>query len=170
MCYVRRSPRGRGQIISGYSNKTSTALKKRYRTGDKYEELRRQTFELHNMEREKSLIWGIQTSNINSVNGQNEGTTMGLIQCIKTYASGNVSDYTLDAAYNGKTWIEGGEDWLDQKLKGVFKWGGQTKFAFVGIGTLLGLKALAKAGCDIEIGPAEVKLISVSHPRLVQRV
>jgi len=140
----------RTQIWRNSLDATRTALQTKYRTGDKYKELKRQTLELHSVEMEKSYLWSIRSENLNA-NGQNEGTTMGLIPCIKQYAPGNVDDYTLNATYNGVSWVDGGEDWLDAQLETVFRYGRIRRAAFVGTGTLLGMKRLAKAGAVVNI-------------------
>lgn len=122
---------------------TRTARLTKLRTGDSYKEAKRECLELHSIEMEKAAIWGIRTENIGD-NGKPERTTRGLIDIIKTYASGNVSDYSLDATYSGETWLASGEEWLDSKLRTMFRYGKREKLCFCGDGALLGISRLAK--------------------------
>lgn len=69
-----------------------------------------------------------------------------------------MSDFSLDANYDGKAWLDdgGGEDWLDAMLMNVFLYGRESKMAFCGNGALLGINKLAKAGAHIQITPTTI--------------
>jgi hypothetical protein len=123
---------------------TRTARRTRLRTGDAYREAKRECLELHSIEMEKAFIWGIKTENTGD-NGKPERTTGGLIQWINDN-SGIVSNYVTDtsAGVSGKTWLSGGEEWLDYYLEQVFRYGGSERMAFVGSGTLLQINKLVK--------------------------
>jgi len=123
---------------------TRTARLTKLRTGDAYTEAKREALELHSIEMEKAFIWGIMTENIGA-NGKPERTTRGLINIIKTYASTNVSDYSLDTDYTGQSWLVGGEDWLDNRLRLMFRYGKREKLCFAGDGALLAINRLAKS-------------------------
>lgn len=128
-----------------------TAMKTKLRTRDAYLDEKAQTLLYHGIEIEKSLIWGIRTEGTGA-NGKPEYTTMGLLQFIKTYASTNVDDFTLNTTYSGKSWIEKGDEWLDTMVKNMFAkrpdspngLGGE-KLALCGAGALLGIQRLVKA-------------------------
>ena len=130
---------------------TRTAMKTKLRTRDAYLDEKSQSLLYHGVEMEKNLIWGIRTEGVGA-NGKPEYTTMGLVQFIKTYASVNVDDFTLNTAYAGKAWIEKGEEWLDTIISNVFAkrpdspngLGGE-KLALCGAGALLGIQRLIKA-------------------------
>lgn len=122
---------------------TRTARLTKLRTGDAYKEAKRECLELHSIEMEKSLIWGIMTENVGA-NGKPERTTRGLINVIKTYASGNVNDFSLNSTYSGDTWVASGEDWLEYYLEQMFRYGSGEKLALAGSGALLGINKLAK--------------------------
>lgn len=158
----------RTQIWRNPLDITRTAMQTKYRTGDKYRELKREALEFHSIEQEKSMLWSIQTENVGS-NEQNEGTTMGLVPCIKQYAPGNVSSFKLDANYAGEKWEDAGEDWFDARLETIYRYGSTSKTAFVGTGTLLGMKRLAKKGADITITPGIVeygiRVLKYIHPQ-----
>jgi hypothetical protein len=57
-----------------------------------------------------------------------------------------VSNYVTDtsAGVSGKTWLSGGEEWLDYYLEQVFRYGGSERMAFVGSGALLQINKLVK--------------------------
>lgn len=130
---------------------TRTAMKTKLRTRDAYLDEKTQTLLYHGVEMEKNLIWGIRTENTGA-NGKPEYTTMGLVEFIKTYASANVDDYRTNTGYTGKSWLEKGDEWLDNVIKTVFSkvpdspngLGGE-KLVLCGAGALLGIQRLVKA-------------------------
>ena len=128
---------------------TRTARKTRLRTGDQYTEAKRECLELHSIEIEKSMLWGIASEVIGD-NGQPERTSAGLIPTI-IGNSGNVSHYTTDTDYNGQSWLTGGEDWLDAQLEQIFRYGSQERMAFVGSGTILALNKIIKEYGNYEV-------------------
>lgn len=131
---------------------TRTARKTKLRTGDQYKESKREALELHSIEMEKELIWGIKTENTGD-NGKPERTTQGLISMIRENASSNVDSYALNSSYSGQTWLQGGEDWFETYLEQVFRYGSQEKLALCGSGALLGLQKLAKTYGNIQLKP-----------------
>ena len=75
---------------------------------------------------------------------------MGLIPALLYGSDGTsnvgvASDYTTDETYDGLTWLQGGEDWLDEKLEEIFRYGRREKLAFCGSGTVLGINRLVKS-------------------------
>lgn len=131
---------------------TRTARKTKVRTGDTYKEMKREALELHGIEQEKAYLFGIKTENTGD-NGKPERTTEGLITNIRINNATGVSDFSLDASYDGKAWLDdgGGEDWLDTMLMNLFMYGRDTKLAFCGNGALNGINKLAKAGSHFNI-------------------
>lgn len=136
---------------------TRTARKTRLRTGDAYKEMKREALELHGIEMEKAFLFGIKTEGTGD-NGKPERTTEGLITNVRINNPGNVSDFSLDATYAGKGWLDdgGGEDWLDAMLMNLFLYGRESKLAFCGNGALLGINKLAKAGAHLQITPTTI--------------
>jgi len=128
---------------------TRTARMTRLRTGDAYKELKREALELHSIEMEKAFLWSVATEGTGS-NGKPERTTMGLVPAINGAGtpsggtSGTVNDFTTNASYAGQTWLAGGEEWLDEQLEAMFRYGQRDKLAFCGSGALLGLNRLVK--------------------------
>ena len=133
---------------------TRTARKTRLRTGDQYQKAKSEALEMHSWEMELAYIWGIRTTNIGD-NGKPERTTMGAINFIRTYAAANCDDYTLNATYSGLTWAQGGEIWLKNMLEQIFRYGADEKLCLCGSGFLLGIDALAMAGGQINLQPAQ---------------
>lgn len=138
---------------------TRTARLTRLRTGDAYKELKREALELHSIEMERAFMWGIATENTGS-NGKPERTTMGLVPAINGAGtpaggtSGTVDAYNLNTDYSGQTWLAGGEDWLDEQLEIMFRYGQRDKLAFVGSGALLGINRLVKNVGQFNFNPA----------------
>ena len=132
---------------------TRTARKTRLRTGDQYQKAKAEALEMHSWEMELAFWWGIRTENVGD-NGKPERTTMGAIPFIRTFAAANCDDYTLNTDYAGSAWTVGGENWFKAYLEQIFRYGADTKMAFVGSGALLGIDALAMTGGQIVLYPA----------------
>ena len=135
------------QILRTPLSITRTARLTKYRTGDKYKEMKREALELHGVEMEKAFIFGIPTEGTGD-NGKPERTTGGLLWFIKNYVPANVNDYALNATYTGLDWTDagGGEDWLDAYFEQLFRFGSGEKLALCGSGAILGISRLAKSG------------------------
>ena len=135
---------------------TRTALRTRLRTGDQYKEAKRECLELHSIEMEKSALFGVPSEKTGT-NGKPERTTMGLIPAIKGgyngATGGTVDNFVINTDFTGKTWLQGGEEWLDTELEQIFRYGSNEKLCFAGTGALLGLNRLVKAGSTFEFMP-----------------
>jgi hypothetical protein len=140
------------QIFRTPLSLTRTALQTKLRTPDAYQRAKKEAMEMHSIEIEKAFIWGIRTEEVGD-NGKLERTTMGLVPLIKQYASANCDDYTLNATYAGKTWLEGGEDWLDAMCEKWFQYGENEKLVFAGSGAILGINRLIKARGQFQFVP-----------------
>ena len=140
------------QIFRNSLDITRTARKTRLRTGDAYTELKRETLELHGVEMEKSLIHGIKYMEQGS-NGKPKRYTQGLISVINEHAPGNVDDFRYNSDYTGKTWLAGGEEWLDEALERAFRYGKSEKLAVCGSTTIRAINQLAKQSGDIDLVP-----------------
>jgi len=131
---------------------TRTARKTHLRTGNGYQELRREALQLHMVSIEEALFWGIATENTGS-NGEPERTTGGIVDFIANNASDNVFDFVnnSEAAYASKTWEQGGEEWLNEKLEIMFRYGSSERLCYCGSGALLGLNKLAALSGNIQL-------------------
>jgi hypothetical protein len=139
---------------------TGTALETKLRTNPQaYQELKREVLELHSIEMEKNFFWSIPTETTGD-NGKPMRTTMGIIPAIKggytgsvAGQGGTVSNYPTATGWDGKTWLQGGEDWLDTQLQTVFRYGKREKLAICGDGALLALNKIVKNGGDFTFTP-----------------
>ena len=134
---------------------TRTARKTKLRTGDQYKEAKREALELHSIEMEKAFLFGQKLETTGS-DGKPERTTQGIINCLRENVPANISDFSLDATYDGKAWLDdgGGEAWLDAYLELVFRYGSGDKLALCGSGALMGMNKLAKAGSHFTLTPS----------------
>ena len=146
---------------------TRTARKTKLRTGDAYKEMKREALELHGIEMEKAFLFGIPYEGTGD-NGKPERTTEGLVTCVRTNNSGNVSDFQLNATYHGKNWLDdgGGEDFLYNYFEQAFRYGRQEKLAVCGTGALLGLNKLASASGHFTMTP-QTKAYGISVTEMV---
>lgn len=133
---------------------TRTARKTRLRTGDQYQKAKSEALEMHSWEMELAYLWGIRTEVVGD-NGKPERTTMGVINFIRQFAAANCDDYTLNATYAGQTWAAGGEVWFKAMLEQIFRYGADEKLCLCGSGALLGVDALAMAGGQVNLQPAQ---------------
>lgn len=132
---------------------TRTARLTKLRTGDAYAELKRESLQYHSIEIEKATFFGLKTSGTGS-NGKPEKTTQGIIRFVKENSStSNVDNFSTNATYAGKTWLQSGETWFDTTLEQVFRYGSNEKMAFAGSGAILGINNLAKANAQIRLEP-----------------
>jgi len=132
------------QIFRDSLEITRTLMETKLRTEDAYLEVKRDALEQHGIQMEKAFLHGVLSSNVGS-NGKPELTTNGIIPYIKSY--GTVEDYSLDAgtAYDGKTWLQAGDQWLDEHLEEMFRYGSDERLAFCGSGALLAIQRLVKS-------------------------
>lgn len=141
------------QIFRTPLSMTRTAMRTTLRTGDQKKEAKREALELHAIEMEKAFIWSKMTETTGT-NGKPKRTTAGLIPTIKQFAPAeNINDYTRNADYTGLTWVQGGEDWLDERLEYAFRYGNNEKMALCGNAALRAINKLAKVNGDIQLTP-----------------
>ena len=123
---------------------TRTARKTFLRTGDAYKEAKREALQLHSVEMEKAFLWGVSSESTGS-NGKPERTTNGLIASIRGNSSiATISDYTTQTDFTDVSWLDSGEEWLDQQLEVIFRFGGDDRMAFCGSGVILAINKLIK--------------------------
>lgn len=132
---------------------TRTNLELKLRTGDQYQELKRQILLYHGIRQEKAYLMNIAWEGTGS-NGKPKRTTEGVITNIRTNASDNVDDYPYNSTYTAKTWKQGGKDWLDEYFELFFRYGDDSKLAFCGSTALMGINQLAEQYGQINLQPA----------------
>ncbi len=140
IAYVPDEFFNRTQIWRTPMSITRTQKKTRMRTGDQYKELKRDVLLYHGVEMENAAIWS-EKAEFTGANGEKERTTQGMVSFIAEKASDNVINYSLGT---GLTWLQGGEDWLDESLEQLFRFGAAEKIALSGSGALLGIQKLVK--------------------------
>jgi hypothetical protein len=130
------------QIFRTSLSVTRTARQTKLRTGDVYKRLKAEALELHGIEMEKAILWGVMSEGTGD-NGKPERTTRGLINGIINN-SGNVSNYVTESDWSGQSWLQGGEEWLDTQLEQLFRYGSDEKLAVCGSGVILEINKLIK--------------------------
>jgi len=126
---------------------TRTQRKTKMRTGDVMKEAKREALMYHGIGIEAAAILGARTELV-GLNGKKERTTQGIIPWLVANNSDNVVDYSNSTALS---WLVGGEDWFDEKLEQLFRYGRTTKMALCGSGALLGISKLVKARSSFQL-------------------
>jgi hypothetical protein len=132
---------------------TRTARKTHLRTGDQYQKAKAEALEMHSWEMEQAFIFGIPTELIGG-NSKPERTTQGIISFIRANMPANCVDFTLDTStYMGLTWLQGGQQWLEQYLEQIFRYGADEKLVLCGSGALLGIQQLGEVKGLLQLQP-----------------
>ena len=122
---------------------TRTAMKTRLRTGDALKEMRREALELHGMEIEKSLLYGIASEDTDPLTGQPIRSTMGMINYIETYSSETCFNWST--ATGASSWPSNvAVDWIDSCMEQIFRYGSRERTVYCGSGALLGIQKIAR--------------------------
>jgi hypothetical protein len=123
---------------------TRTAQQTRLRTGNSYKRAKKEALKLHGIEMEKAFIWGYPLESTGD-NGKPERTTGGIIYRVNNF-SGVAADFTTetDAAYSGKTWLQAGEEWLDEHFEEIFRYGSDERLALCGATAIRAINKLVK--------------------------
>lgn len=147
------------QIFREPLEMTRTAMKTKFRAKQDYAMEKEKALERHTIGMEKSLFWGVKSERTDPTNGQPVRTTQGIISAIRQFAPDNCSAYHLsaDANYDGKTWIQAGKKWLEERLEVIFRYGDPSKIAYCGSGAVLGINELAAAYGSIKLVPGEAQ-------------
>jgi len=133
---------------------TRTARLTKLRTGDQYKESKREALQLHGIEMEKAFIWGYGYETTGS-NGKPERSTWGIIPFISANG-GIVDDFTTNTDYTNTAWLTSGEEWLDEQLEEVFRYGSGERLAVCGSGVILAINKLVKSMGNFELSPKTV--------------
>lgn len=142
---------------------SGTVLAQKTRIGDWYQHEKRNCLRYHSIEIEKALLWGIPFLG-NGSNGKPVYTTCGIARKITT----NKYDYATDTAYAGDTWVNGGEDWLLNKLSALFKYGSDERLCYAGVGAINAIGRIAMNNAHITMIPGQaeygIKIMSFMFP------
>ena len=123
---------------------TRTARKTKLRTGDKYNEMKREALELHGLEMEKNTLYSVPTVR-QGMNGKPERTTAGIIYWIRNNDGLEDSFTTSTYVTAGASWVAEGREWLDEICRRIFRFGPRERLAFVGDKALKAIQDLVRA-------------------------
>jgi hypothetical protein len=129
-----------------------TAKKTYLRTGDAYEELKRESLQYHGIEMERAFWFGVQFERTGA-NGKPIRWMDGVRSFIRKYAPTNFSDYSLEPAFSADPWLTSGELWLDEKLELLSRYNTREWVGFAGSGAVKAINDLAKASGQINLQP-----------------
>lgn len=149
------------QIFRSPLSMTRTARLTHLRDGDYYQRTKAEALEMHSWEIEQAFLFGKKSINLGT-GGKPQRTTDGFVNFIKTYAPGNVFNFTADASVPAAApWsvqtnnISNGQRWLDSCFEKVFRYGANEKLMLCGSGALLGINQLAQVGSMMRVVPGE---------------
>jgi len=131
---------GYTQIFRTPTDITRTQSKTHLRIGDARVEAKRDAALYHGIEIERALLFGKYAKTIGD-NRKPERTCDGAINFLRTNNSAGIVDYPSNTSLN---WLQGGEDWLDEQLETLFRYGRKTKLALCGTTALRGINRLVK--------------------------
>jgi len=138
------------QIFRTSLSLTRTRMRTKVRYGTTaYQEAKRDCLELHGLELEKAFLWSVMTDGTGA-NGQPERTTGGLYSFIP---AANKSSFVTDADFDGQTWLQGGEEWLDKWLEVCFRYGPKQRTAYCGTATIKAINKLVKDRGEFQFTP-----------------
>jgi len=121
---------------------TRTTQQTELRTRNRYLESKADCLFDHAVGIEKGLLFSVGQEGTGD-NNQPETTTDGLLNFVRTNESGNFDYYPTNATYTSKTWLNGGEDFLEDKLETLFRWT-DSVVCFGGSGAIKGLNRLVR--------------------------
>lgn len=123
---------------------TRTAKLTTLRTGDAYQELKREALQYHGVDMEEAFMFG-QKLVTTGGNGQPMRFTQGIIPfAVENSPSENIAHYPTD--HSGDPWTTSGEPFLDTKLEILFRYMNTTEvFALCGSTAMKGIQDLAKS-------------------------
>jgi len=148
------------QIFKTSIELTGTALATAVRTSTakgKLADERKKAFERHQIKREWARIFGYPTTGTGS-NGKPERSMGGILYFLRTYNSDNITDYRLltDSTYSGKTWVEAGEEFIDNYLETLFTYADDDVLCLCGNAVLSAIGKLSKYGGNIQLKPTDI--------------
>ena len=146
------------QIHRTFLEITRTAKKTRLRTGDQVKEAKREAMEIHGIQLEKSMIWGVKRE-WTGKDGKPQRTSDGILNFVRNNATtaqsasaaASLADYRLHTGYTGQTWLDGGEDWFDDQLEFLFTYAPNEMIVYCGAGAISGINKLAKYTGNIQL-------------------
>ena len=133
------------QIFREAIELTRTAVQTDLRSRDPYGEKRREALRKHGENMEKSLIYGERYVTTGS-NGKLLFYTEGIMSWIARQAEGQIKNFS--GTWGGSS--DAGEDWIDENLTDLFKFGGTDKLAIGGAEAVQAISRLVKKNSGSE--------------------
>jgi len=148
--YAPEKYNNRTQIFEESLDLSRTGLKTHLRTGDIYMDAKTLALQTLLQKKERAYFFGSRYEDTDD-KGKERTFTGGIRWFLREHVPENIFNFAFDTDYAGVTWKVGGEDWLDNAMEQLFRYGSDTKFGISGPGCLLGLKAIAKQNSSYEI-------------------
>lgn len=142
------------QIFRTPISLTNSALTQVLRTEDPYTKEKRDGMDDHAAEIEWATIFGVRSERTGE-NGKPEYTMDGLVSFIRANTS-NVYDYRTDTDFSGKTWVEGGQEWIEKVLEVQARYNSDGYLLECGGKALTGLGDLARTYGHINLEPGDL--------------
>jgi len=131
--------------------------------------VKKRALKRHTLKINRALIFGHKLETTGS-NGEKEWLTHGLVEAIRDYNSaGNIFDFynSTASAYAAKTWVQKGEDFLNDSFQTIFKRGSMEKIALCGIGAAAGIDQVARMSGQVQLEPAQSGIYGFHAKRYV---
>jgi hypothetical protein len=114
--YIKEKYTNMTQIIrnSLKTTRTKRAMRPAF-GGNLFEQDKAEALMLHSIDCESALLFGVQ-SETTDVNGEPLTSMDGIVTQIRKYNPSGFSGYHLSTDFSGATWLEGGEDWLNETI------------------------------------------------------
>lgn len=142
------------QIFRTPISLTNSALTQELRTEDPYTKERRDALDDHSAEMEWATIWGVRSERTGD-NGKPEYTMDGIVSLIRANTS-NIYDYRTDTDFSGKSWVQGGQDWIEKVLEIQARYNSDGYVLECGGKALTGLGDLARTYGHINLEPGDL--------------
>ncbi len=140
------------QILREPVRISRTASGAKYRTGNKKAQLKRDAADQWMRQLERAVIWGVKHEGTGD-NGMRESSFQGIVRFIKQYAAANIQDYRTitGSEYEGKTWLQAGETWLENLFSTVFKYGSSERLFLMSNAGITAIQRVIKEATTYQI-------------------
>lgn len=144
------------QIFEEAFKITRTARKTRLRTGNQYEQDKIKTLQRLSKKMEMAFLNSVLSTRTGD-NGEPELSMQGIVPTVRAENSDCVKDFRYDTEFTGKTWKQGGEDFMDTYIELFSRWAPGEMLCLMGSGASRGITQLAKTYGQINLEPGPDK-------------
>ncbi len=147
------------QIFRNSLDSTRTAQRTKLRTEDVMQKLRREALMLHAIDIDQALLHGYGRETLGD-NNKPERTIHGILNYIADFSDAQIAlggetfrpafNTSSETAFDGKSWLEAGEEFIERYLEHLFMYGSTERIALCGSGVLRGINKLVKQGVNIQ--------------------